>query len=231
MRINYIPVFYFGTRRKDNPQDKHYFLKKHLEFLQELEIDSPIEATLVFNVSSDMDEPEVNEIISHYEFKIPLETTFRENSGYSYAGWNHALTLNIHHNYDYSFLIEDDYIPSNKNFYLPFIEQVEDDTSFVCTRLSRSFQPLHAAMSSGLIYGKNVKKVFEAHNKVFDIIPGDGYFYAESSQVYFLSLFEALGLKLKELPEEFEKPFMEINTDIINYGGNIKAPIEPIKAE
>jgi hypothetical protein len=110
MRINYIPVFYFGTRRTNNPKDKYYFLKKHLDFLQELEEDSPIEATLVFNVSSSTDEPEANEIISHYNFKIPFETTFRENSGYSYAGWNHALRLNIPHNFDYSFLILDYYI-------------------------------------------------------------------------------------------------------------------------
>jgi hypothetical protein len=229
MRINYIPVFYFGTRRTNNPKDKYYFLKKHLDFLQELEEDSPIEATLVFNVSSSTDEPEANEIISHYNFKIPFETTFRENSGYSYAGWNHALRLNIPHNYDYSFLIEDDYIPSNKNFYLPFIEQIEDDTSFVCTKMY--LEPLHAAISNGLIHGKSVKKVFEAHNRVLDITPGDSYSSGEQSQVKFLSLFQALGLKLTELSEEFEKPFLNIHTDIINYGGNIKAPIETLKAE
>jgi hypothetical protein len=229
MKVNYIPVFYFGQRRINNLQDKHYFLKKHLDFLQSLDSDSPIHATLVINVSSTHDEVDVKQIISEYTLNIPVETMFRENSGYSYGGWNHALMLNIFNQYDYSFLIEDDYVPSRKDFYTPFINQVKEDTSFVCTKLFLS--PLHAAISNGLLPGNNAKKVFEVYGRVFDVNSGDSYGHAEMSQVNFLSLFDSLGLKLTELSEEFEKPFLNFNSEIITYGGQIKAPIEPIRAE
>ena len=229
MRINYIPVFYFGARRTNNPQDKYYFLKRHLEFLQSLDSNSPIEATIVVNVSGSCDEIDVRQIISEYTFNIPIETTFRENSGYSYAGWNHALTLNIPHNYDYSFLIEDDYIPSDKDFYIPFLDQVREDTSFVCTKLF--LNPLHAAISNGLLSGKNAQEVFKIYDRVLDVTPGSDYQSGESSQVRFLSLFELLNFNLTELSESISKPFLNINCQIINYGGEVKAPIEPMRAE
>jgi hypothetical protein len=235
MLINYIPVFYFGKKRFNNPKDIYFFLKKHLEFVSSLDSNSNIEVTFVINKRDNDDINKIESIISQYSFNVPFEILYRENYQYSYGGWNYAIKRNLQKNYDYSFLIEDDYIPTSANFYEPFLEKMDEDVAYVCTKVFEEnefgFVERHAAISNGLI--SNKKCMHLLRNNYVDIFylrefKKDSYISAERHQMKFLDYFIDLKFKLKDIDNKFEKMFFDGNTGLLNFGGNEKGPIVPI---
>jgi hypothetical protein len=233
MKINYIPVFYFGIRRYNNPKDKFLFFKKHLEFISTLSAGSNIEASFVINKIDSDSKEEIKSVINGYAIDIPFEIIYRQNVQYSYGGWNDAIKKNINKNYDYSFLIEDDYIPTSINFYEPFLKEMNNDTAFVCTKVfetNASF-PRHAAISNGLISNEKCKEVLQKDRDVFHLssVMEKGYRFAETNQVLFLNQFLTLGFKLEQISDEFSKPFLDSTKNgTVEHGGTKDAPTVPI---
>jgi hypothetical protein len=231
MKINYIPVFYFGIRRYNNPKDKFLFFKKHLEFISTLSAGSNIEASFVINKIDSDSREEIESVIAGYTIDIPFEIIYRQNVQYSYGGWNDAIKKNINKDYDYSFLIEDDYIPTSINFYEPFLKEMNNDTAFVCTKVMAGGFPRHAAISNGLICNEKCKKVLENNIDVFYLssVMEKGYRFAETNQVLFLNQFLTLGFKFEQISDEFSKPFLDLTKNgIVEHGGTKTAPTVPI---
>lgn len=231
MKINYIPVFYFGVRRYNNPKDKFLFFKKHLEFISTLPVDSNIEASFVINKIDSDNEQEIKSIVDRYNIDIPFEIIYRQNIQYSYGGWNDAIKKNINKDYDYSFLIEDDYIPTSLKFYEPFLEEMNDKIAFVCTKILSNPLQRHAAISNGLISNEKCKEVLRRDRDVFHLssLMEKGYRFAETNQVLFLNQFLLLGFDFEEINNEFSKPFLDLTKNgIVEYGGTKTAPTVPI---
>ncbi len=231
MKINYIPVFYFGIRRYNNPKDKFLFFKKQLEFISALPIDSNIEASFVINKIDSDSKEEIESVVAGYAISIPFEIIYRKNIQYSYGGWNDAIKKNINKDYDYSFLIEDDYIPTSAKFYEPFLEEMSGNTAFVCTKVMSGAFPRHAAISNGLISNEKCKEVLKKDRDVFHLssVMEKGYRFAETNQVLFLNQFLTLGFKLEQISDEFSKPFLDKTKDkTVEHGGTKDAPIMPI---
>jgi hypothetical protein len=231
MKINYIPVFYFGIRRYNNPKDKFLFFKKHLEFISTLPINSNIEASFVINKIESDNEQEIDAIVAGYKINIPFEIIYRQNIQYSYGGWNDAIKKNINKDYDYSFLIEDDYIPTSAKFYEPFLQEMNNRIAFVCTKVLSGTFPRHAAISNGLISNEKCKEVLKRDRDVFCLsdLMQKGYKFAETNQVLFLNQFLVLGFDFEEINNEFSKPFLDLTKNgIVNYGGTKDAPTVPI---
>lgn len=211
-----------------------FLFKKHLEFISNLTLDSNIEASFVINKTEFEDIQKIESVVSDYLIKIPFEIIYRKNVNSSYGGWNDAIKKNINKDYDYSFLIEDDYLPTSNDFYKPFLQEMSPNVAYVCTKVfngqKRGF-PRHAAISNGLISNEKCKIVLQQNNKVFYLSSSstNNYHSAEYSQVLFLSLLTAYGFTFEQISDDFSKPFLDSNEKgVINYGGDLDAPIIPL---
>jgi hypothetical protein len=120
-------------------------------------------------------------------------------------------TLLNANNYDYFFMIEDDYVPDEKDFYIPFVQRIKDDTPYVCGLIL--YQPLHAAHSNGIVSQKACKKVMETNENLFDELSGDDKHSAVHTQLFFLRNFQKLGYNLADITDKY------LTRHIANYHG------------
>ena len=148
MSICYIVTCYFGKRRVTSPlygKDNLFFIKQQIKALEHLkhDIDTAIfvfniDASDIFNRKTSGSELTLLEgavnLISEAK-KVKTKVLFRPNIDFSYGAWNDALKAYAK-DFDYSFLIEDDYAPVANNFDKKFIEYIENDPSgktfYVC---------------------------------------------------------------------------------------------------
>ncbi len=162
-KFDYIVNFWFGSRSsvKEFKYEKgkgaiqatnnygfwyhklhHYFLvHAHCKFLSRNEIPNLNKIQFVINkgggTSSKKLLADVREIIEWY--KLDINVMLHDNTNHSYGAWNAGLKNLILHETDskYCFLCEDDYLPTDKDFYVPFFNkfnsQSEDDEyGYVC---------------------------------------------------------------------------------------------------
>lgn len=206
MKTNYIVAFYGGERRNHpNPPPLSFFVKKHIEFLQSHPFGIS-HATFVFNTSPHPQESILVDYLSNIQLPIPHHVFVRNNKNLSYGAWDDALKLslisptfnltkdiglisNVGKECDYSFLIEDDYIPSDKNFLKYFKSKVTEKTIFVASYYSPTGAfPPHAAISNGLLVNTHVDK----NNPFYLPPPKDSlnHNYNVDLQVQFLSKYD-----------------------------------------
>ena len=130
---DYIVSFYLLGRRSSNyskntKKDMFFLLKRHLKFLQVNTLKDLNQVYFVFNIDyvERFDQNLVKEIVNKYDVNVNL--VFRENKGLSYGAWNHILIENLKakRQAKYAFLCEDDYIPTNSNFALPFLKKFQE---------------------------------------------------------------------------------------------------------
>lgn len=230
-KINYIVAFYFGSRRcYQDRVDKYIFLRKQLEFLKKCVCNEIVAATLVFNMDENSEIEIINKIISNYGLEINLHIIFRNNMDFSYGAWNDGVLLTYGLGYNYHFLIEDDYIPTDINFYIPFLNKINNQTCFACVKVFDD--PVrHPAISNGLLSNNAVVKVLK--NKT-NIIPlnaihdENSYANAENSQKFMMNYFEEIGFNFTEIDEIYSKPFLNAEKNIVFYGGSETPPLQPI---
>lgn len=242
-KVNYIVANYIGPMRTySNYQnifnrDPLHFLKKHLNFIQTAKIDDLV-ATFVFN--DDIDD-EIKKAILLLATNSNAEMIFRKNSGFSYGIWNDIIVDHIN-DYDYFFLIEDDYLPSKKDFLQHFIKRTSDSVAFVCgmieeasnkrypDRVSADQEPFcFPSISNGLITAESCKKILENHDSVFKINLNNDYSSAYNNQIYFCKYFTDLGFKLTDILDEFSSPYYDATRKCIKvYGHNKESLLEPI---
>ena len=106
----------------------HYFLvHAHCKFLSRNKIPNLNKVQFVINVGGGTPSnkllADVREIIEWY--KLDINVILHDNTNHSYGAWNAGLKNLILHNTKakYCFLCEDDYVPTDKDFYIPFFNK------------------------------------------------------------------------------------------------------------
>lgn len=244
-KVNYIAGFYVGENRS-NPyyqavfgSNPLHFFNKHVQFLKtSKDIDL---VTFVFN---DDIEPALKEQIDRITSDVlglPVEIVYRKNSGFSYGIWNDIIEKNLN-DFDYFFLIEDDYIPSRQDFVNIFRDKCSDDVCYVCSlayEVSHSINKLvrpedgsfwHPSISNGMITAESVRCVYQKHNRVFRIVGDTNYDSGYLNQLYYLKDYTDLGYKVIDTLDEYSSPYMHSGSISIRVFGNPNNPplLEPI---
>jgi hypothetical protein len=204
--VNYVAAFYIGPNRptpyiKAFEKDPMHFVRIHKEFLDTCEGTHITGATFMFNNDIGID---LMGRISYYllQCKIPIKVIFRPNGGYSYGAWNDAIKDSVN-DFDYFFMIEDDYIPDATDFYKPFVERITDDTPYVCGYVGVDMGVVHAAHSNGIITGSACKKVLENNTDLFVFVQTDRLQDGWESQRNFLSKFTNIGYKITDITDRY----------------------------
>jgi hypothetical protein len=204
--INYVAVFYIGHNRPTPyvnafQKDPLHFIKIHRDFLDTCNKTNITGATFVIN--SDIDLNIKNKIAKYVQnCQVPITIFYRANNGYSYGAWNDAIKSNVN-NFDYFFMIEDDYIPDANDFYKPFIERITEDTPYVCGYIGIDQGVVHAAHSNGIIAASACKKVLESNQDLFIFVNSNILEDGWESQRTFLSKFTRMGYKMSDITDMY----------------------------
>lgn len=235
--INYIACFYIGDKRgyahyvEKFKTDPFYFVKKHLDFLSECNNHIKC-ATLVFN-------DDLDEVLKSYLSKISLpnmkvEVVFRKNSAFSYGAWSDAILKNLM-DYDYFFLIEDDYIPLAPNFYEYFVEKSSYEFPYVCQYVDAGYTtetPYHPSISNGILRADVCREIVNKYGYLFRLSQGTGYQIGWDNQVSFYRTFVESGFGALDILDKYCSPFAYPNRNPpIQVFGNPELPalIYPIE--
>lgn len=219
--FDYIVCFYFGERRVRTTNslllsDRYFFVKKHLDFIKNNEtvLNDINNVILVINNSNDDDLESVTNIKNEYPFSDKITIIGRDNSNYSYGGWNESLIhqINLNTPSSHAFLCEDDYIPCDENFYKKFIEFFKSDIIYVC----QLYMNNHAAISNGFITYNIIKDYYNNTKELFVLTNSYDYRSAEINQVNFLNNFK--NYRCVDISEKYCSKFLDFNNGIVVYG-------------
>ena len=230
--FDYIVCFYFGRRRVKTTNslllsDRYFFVKKHLNFIKNNEkvLNDINNIVLVINNSNDEDLKLVTNIKNQYSFSDKIIIIGRDNSNYSYGGWNESLIHQINLNTPslHAFLCEDDYVPCDENFHTKFIEFFKPDVIYVCQLYINN----HAAISNGFISYELIKDYYKKTKKLFLLNNSYDYGNVEVNQINFLKNF--INLRCVDISEKYYSKFLNFANNIIIYGNkNGEELIKPI---
>lgn len=246
-KIKYVVACYMGFRRADGikvAMSPFVYLEEHIKFLSQYDISDAIsEAVFVINGGDlELDKLDITSI------KIPIKFIDRENIDFSYGAWNHVVEDDIKNNKvsDYYFLLEDDYIPIQKDFYKNFIKLINNNVAYVAQLMFETDASLvkgihnqldssivvpqyHAAISNGMLNGKICSKIYNKFNSVFRLNGLNDYGFAEFNQVLFLEYFNQMGYNLLDITEYHHSIFLTNSKDKVIYGDeNLPLVIKPI---
>jgi hypothetical protein len=226
--VHYIVCFYFGNRKSAKfnnivKSDQLFLLKKHLEYLETC---GPEIKESTFIVNGDFLET-VSEYVTKNEPKnVKLNLKFRENTDFSYGAWNDVIKNSIldGKEFDYHFMMEDDYLPNKPDFYKPFVEKCVGQTAFVCCMLwPKEGSGRHPAISNGLVRNDACKLILEKHSSVFNVnnTPGGDYSVGCSIQRSYHTYFEQEKYILDDLSDQYYFPFHDSQNDgIVDHGNS-----------
>lgn len=213
MNVNYVVANYLGERRfaPSLAEDPLFYVKAHCKFFQDNNVENVSKVTFVLNKSDEkIDEQFVN-FLKNEKLNVEHEVIVRDNVGFSYGAWQDMVERNP--DFDYHFLIEDDYVPTTGKIINRFLEGFKNDTIYVCCIYERG----HCAMSSGLL---NTKMVINEKKKNTEMILNatkslsKDYCDGIHNQKIFLKNFEELGYNICDLSEKYRWLF-------VNHLGNI----------
>lgn len=216
MKVAYIVAAYFGTRRVQSEAyglERLSYIKKHLENLSTLNHNIS-KIFFVINEESRYasETARAKYIINNYQ-EIECETIVRENLGMSYGAWNDVLQRHGC-NYDYSFLIEDDYVPVADNFDKKFIQYFNENENlgYAC-QLWWNHGGYHAGIANGVL---SMSSYFDAGG--FDLTQGIGYENGQDNQKAFLNSLVRKGYCVKDVGDRYRNLFLNHRSEIISYG-------------
>lgn len=248
-KFTYIVPFYFGDRmatqyipayKQKMLEDKFYFAKKHIEFLENY---SNNDLEKIIFVINQRDEDDVNEINEFFEkntkiisSKTNLKLLFRDNVNISYGAWNDAICDDIENEDNqslYYFCLEDDYIPTTFNFVYPFIERCNDKTPYVCCKaVFDDFYIAYASISNGIFLKKSCEQVYQKNNFIFLLNPKDSNIYSNAcyTQQTFYRPFLDMGYTMTDILDQYSAPFFcSVSNKITIHGQeNLEALLRPI---
>lgn len=234
MKVNYIVANYIGENRNLNfykkvfKLDPLYFFKQHLKFFEENNL-SYVTPTFVFN--DDIDEKLKQNILTLN--KQNYEIVFRKNGGFSYGIWEEIVEKNLY-DFDYFFLIEDDYIPAREDFILQHIKKLEKNVAVVCGEINDSISTGYCnnldvgelnfpypAISNALITSESCIEVKKVFGKIFCLNYFNDYTNGHANQIFYCLNFFKLGYKIIDILDEFSSPYFDpVVEKIIVKSGN-----------
>ena len=207
--IAYVVACYFGDRRvndyiyhNENRYDYIEWQIKQLQLLKTTLVDKIIFVLSgCAEVPSDLNIPErIN--------NIPVDVLVRENIGLSYGAWNFAVNQ-YGHEFNYYFLIEDDYIPVMDFWDSAFMDRMADNVAYVCTLFTD-----HVAVSYGLFRTSAILKtggVKHASNSEYGSNETAG-------QIQWGQNLQSHGWKIVDVAKEYNIPFLNYLNAIVDCG-------------
>ena len=251
--ITYIVCFFLGERRNAlAEQDPLVLVNKHIEFLSSLPKNSKIKKAIFVVNCDNTDYPDkirdtLFNLCKQRMKNIPIEILIRDNVDFSYGAWNDAVAGEIQNknNADYYFLIEDDYLPTTKDFYNAYLTFMKNKVKYVASyvnyaqeadyehlkrlALEEQVHKFIPSISNGLLDGKIAIQMFEKYGTVFKIWAATNYDYAVTNQLTFLNHIINNGYEIDDICSEYSVPFLAIpwygNPDGIIVYGNKKKPV------
>ena len=175
--INYIVACWMGERRQ-NSTDPLTYIKNHLHWLKTAKnIDNVI---FVFNGKNHPQQEKAIDLV----YRAGHKYFIRPNNGFSYGAWEYALKEVIKEDkYNYSFLIEDDYIPSTPYLIKYFLDNIKPNVGFVSSFYDYDKSNPHAGISNGLICHKSIRKLIRRRQNIFELYsPLDNYFWGDGGK-------------------------------------------------
>ena len=190
--VNYIVALYLGKRRNGMVQecmdlDPFYLLKSHMLAIHKYKMDGIHKVTFVLNPSENKEaEDQVDDVFKIYaslcsrdgiEFELLKNP---DNKHISYGAWHFGVVNGLSDERTKQFfLLEDDYIPCQDNFHMPYIDKSSPDVCYVCqlcTPPSPQPKSIHSgrvAITNGLLNADASRHVFEKHGRCFmlDVTP------------------------------------------------------------
>ena len=142
--------------------------------------------------------PTVEYLDSLSEFpKVLLRPNVRD----SYGAWNHALDI-YGDEYDWYFVVEDDYVFVLDNWDQKLIDLWEDDMGYLCSKLDGELQNFHASMTGGLVSSVGFRTAdFSDFNRCSSDV------YDTCSQIRWSQAFINSPLKVKSILPTYDTPF------------------------
>lgn len=211
--VNYIVACYLGERRTPGPPGE-VFIKRHLDYLQDKNVPVSRVSIVVSTDSAEDANRALNAVKKYDGYYTNLKFFIRRNVSYSYGAWNDTVNDSIRNleNFDYFFLVEDDYLPARDDFLKILIDRLNDKTAYVCQKVYDA-QPggfqRHASASSGMLHGVLAKEVYGKFDSVFDIKPAINYPQAETNQVNFLNYIRDSGYNFSDISDISGIHFLE----------------------
>ena len=244
-KYNYIVPFYFGSRMNREysnkiKENKFFFAEKHTDFLKKYKKNNIEKVIFVVNMTAKDNLDEIQEFFSknseQISDKIEVNLLFRENEHFSYGAWNHAIIDDLNsknQNSKYYFCFEEDYLPVDDDFSIPFIEKCNEDTPYICSKavVNHSNYIDHPSISIGVFLKDACRKVYENNQYVFLLHGDNSYVGAWNIQLTFYKPFLDMGYKIDDILNEYSFPFMCSDTNTIKYFGdpNNKTLIKPVQ--
>lgn len=238
--INYVVALYVGERRNrkvsELTEDPTFFIRKHLNVLRSLNVPLIKKVTFVISPSNflEKDQEALNYIAKNKNALPGIEIDYfigEDNCDHSYGSWNFAMKKHINDGMHF-FLIEDDYIPSADEFYLPFLNKISSTTAFVCQLYDKLGQSnFHAAISNGLMNVNAAKKHLETFGECIFVRRRETSSISAGvrAQLNFLKEFMQIGFKNADVSDEYCHPFLDVKHHIVLYGNtNSTTLIEPM---
>jgi len=210
--VNYIISFYNGKRRHYSGKSNwRTFLDSHINFIKNNMIDIGM-VTFVVSWSKDnsVDDNEMIRYIESLRLPFNYEIYTRVNGGFSYGSFADVIKKN-YNDYDYSFVIEDDYIPALPNFMEYFLKKFEGQVVYVPSLYIND----HASICNGMI--DNV--LLRGHiNLLGDYIGNDYLKGGTQNQLRFMKEYESIGYQYNDITDTAYTEFLHISGKIIKYG-------------
>jgi len=209
---NYQIVFYNGYRRLHHNFKGELFCKKHIEYINNY-IPNIGLVSFIINKSDESLDKEVVDFINNSDIKFNYEIILRDNIGFSYGAWAETIEKN-HTKFDYTFIIEDDYIPVEENTLDYFYKKIDDETIYVCCLYVNG----HASISNGMI---NTKIMRGNNINILESYVGKDYSKGTYNQSRFMT--EYKKYKFKDITDVAYTTFQSfVANKTIPYGDKTK---------
>jgi hypothetical protein len=153
--------------------------------------------------------------------------TVRPNVGYSFAAWDEGVRLDVG-KFDYHFLIEDDYMPLQPDFYMPFVDimQTNVNAGYVSQLRGGNSVTGYPSMPSGLLSDIVAQDVIAKYGKLSNLHPdGTTYKQAEWNFLHWADYIRALGYRFYDVADRFSLPYYDTGGKIVDYG---QSDLEPV---
>lgn len=216
-RVNYVIACWMGGRRAEDRRslkDRSFFLRQHLQVLETRRHQIDLVTIVLARGGDDNADALARAIKSAGD--TPVEVLERENTGYSYASWNHAFET-YGDRFTHYILIEDDYAPWVDDFDSILIAHANRKNTYVCSKQSRN--GFHGAISNGVIPYEVWKRCHPAP-WVDGVAVRDG----NASQRIWTAHFCKKGFPLQDHTDTHSSPFWD-GRKVVWYGDTSKPPL------
>ena len=227
MKFNYIISAYFGTRLTYPNLSGEKLLDTHLEFFNKNYIAFLNRIIIILNIEKSDDIKKLQIIKEKYQ-KLPITYIVKGNIGGSYYNYELGIlnSLSLDTNINYAFVIEDDYMPFDTEFYLPFINKLKEGNNvFVCQKLINYPKgKIHAGVSNGMFDLNKVREYYKKNDKILNVdIQSNDYLTFVKNQRNFLDYLSD-EYEIADISEKYCQPFYGETSVITNFG-NINGDI------